>query len=100
MQDTRNTSENESDKRCNEIWGQYTVVWSKGKLSIVFGSGSNQNHKYSCNNKMKHKTLVKSKADWPKIIPKSQNYGALIMWKGFDEMRQKKRCNRVHIQMW
>ena len=39
----RNTSENNNDKRHNEIRGQYTVVQSKGELSVLFGSGGNKN---------------------------------------------------------
>ena len=50
----RNMSENEDDKGRNEIWGQYTIVWLKGELSVLFGSGGNKKHKYSYNNRMKH----------------------------------------------
>ena len=47
---TRNASENKDNKKYNEIRGQYTIRWSKGELSVVFGSGGNKKHKYSCNN--------------------------------------------------
>ena len=65
----RNASENKDDKRHNEICGQYTVVWLKGELSVLFGSGGNKKHKYSYNNRMKHKMSVKHKANWSEIIP-------------------------------
>ena len=65
----RNVSGNKDNKRCHEIWGQYTIGWSKGELSVLFGSGGNKKHKYSCNNRMKHETLVKCKANQPEIIP-------------------------------
>ena len=64
MRYTRNVSENDN----NEIWGQYTAVWLKGELSVLFGSGSNKNHKYSCNNRMKREMSVKHKADRTDII--------------------------------
>ena len=82
MRYTRNASENDNDERRNDIWGQYTVVRSKGELSILFGSGGNKNHKYSCNNRMKREMSVKRKADRTDIYPKSHNYGALIIRKG------------------
>ena len=72
---TRNVSENDDDKRRNEIWGQYTVVQSKGELSVLFGSGGNKKHKYSYNNRMKCKMLAKRKANRPEIIPKK-----LTLW--------------------
>ena len=66
VQYTRNTSRNDNDKRRNKICGQYTVVW---ELSVLFGSGGNKKHKYSYNNRMKHKTSAKCKANRPEIIP-------------------------------
>ena len=44
------------------------VVRSKGELSVLFGSGGNKKHKYSCNNRMKRKMSVKRKADRTDII--------------------------------
>ena len=41
----------------------------KGELSVLFGSGGNKKHKYSCNNRMKHEMSVKCKADRSEIIP-------------------------------
>ena len=42
---------------------------SKGELPVLFGSGGNKNHKYSCNNRMKREMSVKRKADRSEIIP-------------------------------
>ena len=68
MQYTRNASENDDDKECNEIWGQYTVVLSKGELSVLFGSSGKKKHKYSYNNRMKCEMSAKHKADRTDII--------------------------------
>ena len=92
---TRNASENEDDKRCNKIWGQYTIGRSKWELSVVFGSVGNKKHKYSCNNRMKCKTSVKCKTNQPKIIPKKPKLWHTNHVKRSDEMHQKKQHNQV-----
>ena len=69
MRYARNASENDDNERHNEIWGQYMVVQLKGELSVLFGSSGKKKHKYSYNNRMKHKMLVKRKANRNKIIP-------------------------------
>ena len=69
MRYTRNASENDDDdERRNKIWGQYTVVWSKGELSVLFGSSGNKKHKYSYNNRLKREMSAKRKADRTNII--------------------------------
>ena len=44
------------------------VVLSKGEHSVLFGSGGNKNHKYSCNNRLKREMSAKRKADRTDII--------------------------------
>ena len=92
---TRNASKNH-DKRHNEIWGQYTVVRSKGELSVLFGSGGNKRYKCSYNNRMKHKMSVKRKADQPEIIPKKPklwctNHVKRVWWNVPEKVMQSGR---------
>ena len=91
--DMRNMSENEDNKRCNKMWGQYTVVQSKGELSVVFGSVGDKKHKYNYNNRMKCKTSVKHKANWPKIIPEKlklwcTNHVKRVWWNTPEKVTQ------------
>ena len=96
VQYTRNMSENKDDKRHNEIWGQYTVVQSKGKISVLFDNGCNKKHKYSCNNRMKHKTSVKGKVNRSEIIPKKlklwcTNHVKRVWWNTPEKVTQSSR---------